>query len=210
VYDPYGERTVIDADWTSDSDGLSDVAWHHGHQGGRHAPGGLNLVNFRFRELITPLGRWEKQDPAGYVDGLSLYGYVQNNPIVHVDWAGLCSDLPGGGKPGPIEDFALKADQAAYDIEKEMFPQFSDPFSGDYRHCVAGCIVRRTYGYILGSAILHYMDYRETDPMDSRAHWAGFNDAFSLNPFNEDNYLRCRELCLKDKYLIRPAGPLRG
>jgi RHS repeat-associated protein len=76
---------VLDADWTSDSDGLSDVAWYHGHQGGRHAPRGLNLVNFRFRELITPLGRWEKQDPAGYVDSNSLYSNRNSNPYIFVD-----------------------------------------------------------------------------------------------------------------------------
>src|SRR5690606_36706173 len=36
VYDPYGERSVLNADWTVDTDGLSDFDFVHGHQGGRH------------------------------------------------------------------------------------------------------------------------------------------------------------------------------
>ncbi len=30
VYDPYGSRAVLDADWSSDADELSDVTFHHG------------------------------------------------------------------------------------------------------------------------------------------------------------------------------------
>jgi RHS repeat-associated protein len=94
LYDPYGERTVIDADWSSDADGLSDVAWHHGHQGGRHSGGdaaGAGLVNFRFRELDTSLGRWTRQDPAGYVDGANLVTYLRASPISGRDPSGLAT-----------------------------------------------------------------------------------------------------------------------
>ncbi len=88
VYDPYGERTVLNADWTVDTDGLSDFAFVHGHQGGRHYLA-TGLVDFRNRHLDTSLGRWERQDPKGYVDGLSTYEYVQTNPTNNIDPLGL-------------------------------------------------------------------------------------------------------------------------
>jgi RHS repeat-associated protein len=94
LYDPYGERTVLDADWSSDADGLSDVAWQHGHQGGRHSGGdaaGAGLVNFRFREMDTSLGRWTRQDPAGYVDGANLFHALKSDPVSSVDSQGLAT-----------------------------------------------------------------------------------------------------------------------
>ena len=37
------------------------------------------------------LGRWMQQDPIGYVDGMSLYEYVQSDPIILRDPVGLSS-----------------------------------------------------------------------------------------------------------------------
>ena len=36
IYDPYGTRSVLDANWAPDANGLSDYTFRHGHQGGRH------------------------------------------------------------------------------------------------------------------------------------------------------------------------------
>ena len=99
LYDPYGERTIFNADWTVDTDGLSDFAFVHGHQGGRHDLA-TGLVDFRNRHLDTSLGRWERQDPMGYVDGASMYGFVTSNPTTLIDPAGLQSRRRPAGGPG--------------------------------------------------------------------------------------------------------------
>jgi RHS repeat-associated protein len=46
--------------------------------------------------LYTPwLGRWVSCDPAGTVDGLNLYSYTRNNPIVLSDLQGTDSEVQG-------------------------------------------------------------------------------------------------------------------
>ena len=54
------------------------------------SPGGAaGPAAWRFRELDTSLGRWTRQDPAGYIDGASLVqGYIAN-PVKYVDQFGL-------------------------------------------------------------------------------------------------------------------------
>ena len=39
----------------------------------------------RRRYYDSQLGRWLGPDPAGYIDGLNLYVYVGNNPVIYVD-----------------------------------------------------------------------------------------------------------------------------
>ncbi|MBX3322567.1 MAG: RHS repeat-associated core domain-containing protein, partial [Phycisphaeraceae bacterium] len=47
----------------------------------------------RFRHYSPRLGRWLERDPAGYVDGGSLYEYVRSSPVRYNDPFGLeCCD----------------------------------------------------------------------------------------------------------------------
>jgi len=43
----------------------------------------------RNRVFLPSLGRWNRRDPIGYVDGLSVYEYVQDMPVNAVDPQGL-------------------------------------------------------------------------------------------------------------------------
>jgi RHS repeat-associated protein len=43
----------------------------------------------RFRWLDPVAGRWINRDPAGYVDGGSLYEYTSSSPVESNDWSGL-------------------------------------------------------------------------------------------------------------------------
>jgi RHS repeat-associated protein len=96
IFDPYGERTVLNADWRVDTDGLSDFNFVHGHQGGRHDLA-VGLVDFRNRFLDTSLGRWTRQDPMGYVDGMSQYQYQRCKPTSALDPAGYKTIVSDGG-----------------------------------------------------------------------------------------------------------------
>jgi RHS repeat-associated protein len=80
VYDAYGERQVLNADLTPKAGNQSTVDNRHGFQGGRHSTE-HDLVHFRYRDLHVTLGRWNREDPLGYVDGASVYTYLGENTV---------------------------------------------------------------------------------------------------------------------------------
>jgi len=47
------------------------------------------------------VGRWTRRDPLGYVDGMSLYAYVQGLAVVAVDPWGLFICVGGCQPPAP-------------------------------------------------------------------------------------------------------------
>lgn len=49
----------------------------------------LKLSHVRHRWYDAGNGTWISKDPAGYVDGASLYGYVAMQPMVYIDPSGL-------------------------------------------------------------------------------------------------------------------------
>jgi hypothetical protein len=55
MYTPYGERTVLNPNWSEDADGESDYAFVHGHQGLRHDPE-TGLIENRNRMRHVSLG----------------------------------------------------------------------------------------------------------------------------------------------------------
>ena len=80
-YDPYGKRGVLNADWTPDGDGASDVAFAHGHQGLKYDEA-AGLYDSRLRPYDPELGRFTSQDPVGYLDGMSRYQGYGGSPGV--------------------------------------------------------------------------------------------------------------------------------
>jgi RHS repeat-associated protein len=87
-YRPYGESTVLDADFTPDSGNESDIDNELQYTGRRIDPEtGLQLNRFRFYH--QQLGRFITRDPIEYFDDWNFYAYVHQNPIVQLDPSGL-------------------------------------------------------------------------------------------------------------------------
>jgi RHS repeat-associated protein len=87
LYDAYGERSLLDGTWQPFATPTPAVL-QHGFQGGRE-DGRTKLIPFQHRYLNTSLHRWTTRDPAGYVDGGSLYQYGRSTPVIAVDPSGL-------------------------------------------------------------------------------------------------------------------------
>lgn len=102
AYSPYGESTVLNADFSVKSGG-SSIDWQHRFTGRRRDPEtGLQLNRYRYYH--AGLGRWVTRDPVGYSAGdANLYGYVLGQPTYWVDPTGeYWSIWPSNwGKPKP-------------------------------------------------------------------------------------------------------------
>jgi len=79
IYDPFGQATVLDANWNVRSAG-SAYDWLYLHQGGRYDVTS-GLYHFRFRDYSPTLGRWTSLDPLSYAAG--------DDPINSLDPSGL-------------------------------------------------------------------------------------------------------------------------
>jgi len=95
LFDPYGNRTVMNASWAVISS--SGYAWVIGHQCLMH-DGESGLIYNRARYLSPVLGRFMQRDPKGF-DALdwNLYRYVAGNPVNAIDPTG--EDCPGCDVP---------------------------------------------------------------------------------------------------------------
>jgi len=88
-YTPYGQRTVLNDDFTVNTNPTtSDYSFDTGHQGLKH-DAETGLIYNRARMLHPTLGRFTSRDPLVYVDGMSVYQLVVSNPVNHVDALGL-------------------------------------------------------------------------------------------------------------------------
>lgn len=87
IYDPYGQVSVLAANWTARSS--SAYGWVYLHQGGRYDEVS-KLFSFRHRDYSPTLGRWTSRDPIGFSGfDANLYRYIGNNPKSSSDPTGL-------------------------------------------------------------------------------------------------------------------------
>jgi RHS repeat-associated protein len=176
------------------------------------------VLYYGFRYYDPETGRWPNRDPIGelaffraYTENkeenikhklsraalFPTYLFVHNNPITRNDPYGLDAwDYLG-------ESFTWfwNVGNEALQIEDEEYGEYVDPFGGDYRHCLAGCIAVRSYGTVAATCMLVAWDLNEDNADDSAAGWAGLRGA------NRYSFTSCRVLC-KDR-TTRPVGPLK-
>ena len=84
---PYGEVTVLDADFSVDPNG-TDIANELLYTGRRRDPETHLQLN-RNRFYHAPLGRWVNRDPIVYRGGMNRYDYVGTRPTFYTDPTGL-------------------------------------------------------------------------------------------------------------------------
>ncbi len=131
--DGFGNKPAIGSGRISD-DGAYGPGNSLGFMGYRWDPeAGLWLG--RNRMYSPEAGRWLQRDPAGYVDGLSMYLFVRGNPLSYIDPMGLCADNDvqslekelgierGVGKGGNVGGALTKAQNEKL---RELYSDFED------------------------------------------------------------------------------------
>ena len=133
-YTPYGEVTVLDADFSDDADGASDVENPYTYTG-RRFDDETGLYYYRNRYYHAEMGRFVSRDPVGYVGSrANLYEYVNSRPVVLTDPTGKAA----------IQTY-IDACQAEYEDCVERCAPFHDPEFGGaiYNKCISDCQNKR-------------------------------------------------------------------
>ncbi len=114
-YTPYGHLAVLDADFSDDADGISDIANAVAFTG-RRFDSETGLFYYRNRMYHAQLGRFASRDPIGYRGSINLYQYVESSPLSFLDPLGLWTFVNvhdffswyyiGGGQPVDLPSMA--------------------------------------------------------------------------------------------------------
>jgi RHS repeat-associated protein len=95
VYDPYGEVTIYDDDWSETRTASAEENTRL--YIGRELDEATELYYYRARWYDTGTGQFTSRDPLGFVAGdTNLYRYVGNRPVGSRDPSGLWEDGSGG------------------------------------------------------------------------------------------------------------------
>ena len=132
-YTPYGEVTILDADFSADADNKSDIGNEYLYTGRRLDPE-TNLQLNRNRFYHATMGRWVNRDPIGYFGSeWNLYEYVNGMPTVGLDSSGLF--ITGGIEwpdPGPVTPITSDSPQC------DDYP-CDDTYQGANSRCFCKC-----------------------------------------------------------------------
>lgn len=88
AYSPYGQRMILGENFVGPMESVHE--WITGHQG-LLCDFDTHIIRNRTRVLQSSLGRWLTRDLVGYLDGLSLYLYLNCSPANATDPYGMFS-----------------------------------------------------------------------------------------------------------------------
>jgi RHS repeat-associated protein len=152
-YSPYGEATILDPTGLiqQPASSIQNPLLFTG----RRLDAETGLMYYRARYYDTQLGRFVGRDPLEYVDGLSMYEYVGNSPIIHTDPTGN-KIFVVNDEGMPLRDYMGKP---SYNLQpKGASPEYLRAVINAFQSVGSGCIT------IIATSYHHYWEisYRDT------------------------------------------------
>lgn len=163
------------------------------------------LYHVRYRWYDAGNGTWISKDPAGYVDGASLFGYVAQQPINTVDPMGLWKwdrDLLQYGVPGLLGFHGREAADAGWNEYSESTYGVVGTFTGG--------LFDEDYGFLgYKDEVLDFVGHDDTDAYDS-GKCSGRVAVTALLGIAARHAVTGREYCFGPNLRIAPWGNRTG
>ncbi|MCX7386430.1 MAG: hypothetical protein NTX48_07160 [Planctomycetales bacterium] len=102
AYSAYGSPVFMNGTGTVQS--ASAIGFETLYAGYRWDGATPQMYYVRSRFLLPMIGTWNRRDPLGYVDGMSLYGYGKSDPTDVVDPSGLWNKRPRNSELSPLDN----------------------------------------------------------------------------------------------------------
>ncbi len=113
------------------------------------------LVYYGRRFYLPELGRWLTPDPSGFTDGMNLYAFVKNEPLMHFDEYGLWLEPSPSGSFDSSRIMRGWRNDATAAWNNPRF-QGSLQVTGGFAEMYAGSMLAYTPFYPLGAALFFH------------------------------------------------------
>jgi RHS repeat-associated protein len=115
-YAAFGKAEFLTSAWLDASNTYDWNVLFHGH----YFDGETGFGQMRYRYYHSTLGRWLSRDPNEGGDGMYIYEFCRNNPLIYIDRLGLAEDQTDPFSPDP------------YWPQPPVTPAFPEPEGGEW------------------------------------------------------------------------------
>ena len=158
-YGSFGECKIYDSDGQEESFSKINNSWQYLS---KRTDRETSLIFFGRRYYDPNIGRWLTCDPLGFEDGLNLYAYVSNDPLINYDLYGLYANpwmFPEASAQTNDAAGAVFHKTAGFAADTINFVSdigfgLSSPFLYTYRSVAGGSFANDYQNHLLSKACL--------------------------------------------------------
>ena len=130
--------------------------------------GDLEMIYYKNRWYDAETGRFMSHDPLKYIDGMNLYEYIGNSPIMLMDSLGLCQCYPLFGTPNKIKNIKYPYDDLSKYYDANQTQDIVNDFINNHYNTLLNaaresCIPWRAIAALIVNEQSDYGNFRNTN-----------------------------------------------